>query len=284
MIFTFFFLTHFWFFIILKAISKQRFAFSILAGLVQICLSLGCLLLFLFAVCGGISPDWDHVCHALKLWCKGSMEQDAPLGWIPLGPGCDAPQVMDLSPSLGTELGRGSATCATGRRGGWWKQLSPAQESQQDRNTQNIWVGPERSPLAASADSWIVCWWKGEHKNSASLWNFLHRISFTLRQSALEKDQEYTFSTIKACSQMPSCGNLHTHDYGNYPVVERCWTNGQMAKLLPPSLTVFYLILQIIEEFWEHLEVDMGKGSPSLLNWPASKIRKHLAQHIQTWR
>lgn len=174
------------------------------------------------------------------------MEQEGSLRWIPLGPGCGALQVVDLCPSLRTAGKRQCHMC--NREQGWMLEATLSwRRKPAGQGHPKHWVGPESSrELAAFAAHWIVCCWKSEHHHSASLWNLLHRISFTLSKTGSSwKRPGIYFLTIKACAQMPSCGNLHTQDYGNYPIVKSCWTNGQMAKLLPPSLTVFYLILPI---------------------------------------
>lgn len=177
-----------------------KFAFSIWAGQIQNSLRPGCLFMFLFTICAWQhQSDRNHMPRALKLWWKGALDRRASLN----GLGRGALQVVDLCPFLRTELGRGSAMCATGSRAGWWKQLCPAEEGQKHPKH----LRGAGSCLAASAASWIVCCWKGDHQSSVCLWNLLHGISFTLaRKSSPEKDQENTFSLIKACCQKPSVG------------------------------------------------------------------------------
>lgn len=168
-----------------------------------------CLCSCLLSAHGSINPDWNHMPRALKLWWKGSIGQEGllerPWPWCSAGSG-----------SLSFPENRaGKRQChVCNREQGWLVEAALSCWGKPAGQEHPKHLRGAGSCLAASAASWIVCCWKGDHQSSACLWNLLHGISFTLaRKSAPEKDQENTFSLIKSCCQMPSVGWCLIHQW-----------------------------------------------------------------------
>lgn len=143
-----------------------------------------CLFSCLLSVWSGINSDGDHMPRALKLWWKGSIGQEDLHEWPWMNPHWTRLWFSTGGGSLSFTENRGGerqhVQQGAGLDGGNNSLLLRKDSRTGTSKSSERVVRRAGSPLAASAASWIVCCWKGGHQNSGSLWNLLHRISFTL--------------------------------------------------------------------------------------------------------